>query len=59
MEYTVMFGVDSKVNYSSCKKIPINLDKFPGFYDNLIAGGQPIELSIEQNFLRKHLKKLG
>ena len=25
------------------------LEKFPGFYDNPVAGGQPINLSIEEN----------
>ena len=35
------------------------LDKFPGFYDNLIAGGQPIELSIEQNFYKEAFEEAG
>ena len=35
------------------------LDKFPSLYDNLIAGGQPIELSIEQNFYKEAFEEAG
>ena len=35
------------------------LKKFPGLYDNLIAGGQPIELSIEQNFYKEAYEEAG
>ena len=35
------------------------LDKFPGLYDNLIAGGQPIELSIERNFYKEAFEEAG
>ncbi len=35
------------------------LDKFPGFYDNLIAGGQPIELSIKQNLYKEAFEEAG
>ncbi|GIR25767.1 MAG: hypothetical protein CM15mP40_03750 [Alphaproteobacteria bacterium] len=38
----------------SCK-----LDKFPGLYDNLIAGGQPIDLSIKKNFYKEAFEEAG
>ena len=35
------------------------LTNFPGFYDNLIAGGQPIELSIKQNLYKEAFEEAG
>ncbi len=35
------------------------LEKFPGLFDNLIAGGQPIELSIQQNFYKEAFEEAG
>ena len=38
----------------SCK-----LKKFPGLFDNLIAGGQPIDLSIKDNFYKEAFEEAG
>ena len=38
----------------SCK-----LKKFPGLFDNLIAGGQPIDLSIKNNFYKEAFEEAG
>ncbi len=35
------------------------LKKFPGLYDNLIAGGQPVSLSIEQNLNKEAYEEAG
>ena len=35
------------------------LTNFPGFYDNLIAGGQPIDLSIKNNFYKEAFEEAG
>ncbi len=35
------------------------LDKFPGLYDNLIAGGQPIEISIKENLYKEAYEEAG
>ena len=35
------------------------LNNFPGLYDNLIAGGQPIDLSIKNNFYKEAFEEAG
>ena len=35
------------------------LNNFPGLYDNLIAGGQPIDLSIKDNFYKEAFEEAG
>ncbi len=35
------------------------LKKFPGIYDNLIAGGQPIKLSIRDNLFKEAFEESG
>ena len=36
-----------------------NLQKFPGMYDNLIAGGQPIKISIKENLYKEAFEEAG
>ncbi len=35
------------------------LKKFPGLYDNLVAGGQPVKLSIEKNLFKEAYEEAG
>ncbi len=35
------------------------LEKFPGLYDNPVAGGQPVNLSIEQNLQKEAYEEAG
>ena len=35
------------------------LNNFPGLYDNLIAGGQPIDLSIKSNLYKEAFEEAG
>ncbi len=36
-----------------------NLKKFPGMYDNLIAGGQPVDISIKDNLYKEAFEEAG
>ena len=60
--YGVHCNVWSKFKNSTIihlAKRSYKLDKFPGLYDNLIAGGQPIDLSIERNFYKEAFEEAG
>ena len=35
------------------------LEKFPGLYDNPVAGGQPVNLSIEENLRKEAYEEAG
>ena len=60
--YGVHCNVWSKLKNSTIFHFAIRskkLKKFPGFYDNLIAGGQPVGLSIEENLQKESYEEAG
>ena len=60
--YGVHCNVWSKFKNSTIihlAKRSVKLNSFPGLYDNLIAGGQPIDLSIKNNFYKEAFEEAG
>ena len=54
-----MFGVNSKTQQLFISPKERKLNNFPGLYDNLIAGGQPIDLSIKNDFYKEAFEEAG
>ena len=48
----------NKVFFHFAKRSP-NLDDFPGYYDNLFAGGQPLGISILDNLKKEAFEEAG
>jgi isopentenyldiphosphate isomerase len=60
--YGVHCNVWSKVGNSTIihlAKRSKTIDKFPGFYDNLVAGGQPTKISIKDNLFKEAYEEAG
>ncbi|MEE2695311.1 MAG: hypothetical protein VX976_03025 [Pseudomonadota bacterium] len=60
--YGVHCNVWSKVGNSTIlhlAKRSKKIRKFPGFLDNLVAGGQPIKISIKQNLYKEAYEEAG